>query len=550
MKKSHPLRIIICLLLITAAAVGVFARVYLFGDKKNEEKTLRIAAEDITGNFNPFYADSQGDLCVNNQAFMRIQRRGNDNRLTNSAGSITYEIAGNKVKYTVTIKNNLHFSDGSKVTIDDIIFFYYLCADATYDGVFSDFYLNDIQGLKEYYYDDRNYKDALSELKSDAEIKKYIEKNYANGISVKEISGIKRVDDYTCTVMYNSANINAVSQLNAFIVSKEFYSANYVKGSADVLKDFTTMSMGCAAYFIADFDKGTNQTELKRNKYFKEYEPGFDTLEIIDTAKTGTDPVRAVSSGKADVTTVTADNEIMSKVLSKDLKYIVSDDDGYISLFVNTRKIPDEIVRRQILKACTVYDSLDSRYGSYYTKVFLPLSVRFSEYPGATEPFHAGKPVKSIYENEVKKLNLYCVGDENSAEKTAADDMAEKLNDAGIKTTVTLCDYAKLKKDAKSGKADIWVMRVKDGATCDKFDYCHTGGRYNLTGISDEEIDSLCERLRSLIGFSDKKMTVASLLKAIMEESVELPVCQLEKVTVYNGSLLSDESVNSLFLNF
>ena len=149
----------------------------------------------------------------------------------------------------------------------------------------------------------------------------------------------------------------------------------------------------------------------------------------------------------------------MGTVTSKNLKYTVSDNDSYISLFVNTARIPDEIVRRQIMKACTVYDALDERFGSFYTKVYLPLSVRFSEYPGANEPYFEGDPVKSIYEDTVGKLNLYCVGTEDSPEKTAADDMARRLNESGI-------------------------------------------------------------------------------------------VCQLEKVTVYNGDILTDDIVNSLYLNY
>ncbi len=551
MKKSHPLRIIICLFLVILAGFAVFARVYLRSDKKAEEKTLRIASCEITGNFNPFYAVSQGDLCVNNQAFMRIQKKGVDNRLTDSAGSISYEyMDGNKVKYTVTIKKNLYFSDGTPVTIDDVIFFYYLCADATYDGVYSEFYLNDIQGIKEYYYDDKGYKDALSELKSKSDIKKYIEKNYADGISVKEISGIRRIDDYTCTVLYNSRNINAVSELNAFLVSKAFYSSEYVKGNAGVIKEFTTLSLGCGPYFITDFDKESNKTSLKRNKYFGDFNPPFSSLEILDTEKLKTDAVKAVSSGKADVASVIADAETMGRVGSANLKYLINDNDSYISLFINTEKIPDEIVRRQIMKACSVYDGLDKRFGSYYTKLYLPLSVRFAENPGASEPFFEGEPIKAIYEDEVKKLNLYCVGEEDSPEKIAADDMAKRLNDLGIKTTVTLCDYEKLLKDVRSHKADLWVMSLNDGGTCDKYDYYHTGGKLNLTGLSDEGIDNLCERLRSATGFTDKKSVVASLLNAVMEQSVELPVCQLERVTVYSADILNDEIIDTLSLNF
>ncbi|MBR6940024.1 MAG: hypothetical protein IKH65_04405, partial [Clostridia bacterium] len=101
--------------------------------KKSESekiKSLNVGTVGITGNFNPFFAESEGDLKVINQVFRSVQRRNSNNKLVNSAGSISYELIGDKqVKYTVTIRNDLYFSDGSNVDIDDVIFFYYFISD-------------------------------------------------------------------------------------------------------------------------------------------------------------------------------------------------------------------------------------------------------------------------------------------------------------------------------------------------------------------------------------------------------------------------------------
>ena len=96
------------------------------GKSGSKENTLKIATGKITGNFNPFYATEEGDRAVNSQVFRTIQKTGKNNKLINSVGSISYEYTGeSKTKYTVTIRDDLKFSDGRGVTIDDVIFFYY-----------------------------------------------------------------------------------------------------------------------------------------------------------------------------------------------------------------------------------------------------------------------------------------------------------------------------------------------------------------------------------------------------------------------------------------
>ena len=45
----------------------------------------------------------------------------------------------------------MFYSDGTHVTVDDLIFFYHFIADASYNGAYSDWYLNNIEGLSAVY---------------------------------------------------------------------------------------------------------------------------------------------------------------------------------------------------------------------------------------------------------------------------------------------------------------------------------------------------------------------------------------------------------------
>lgn len=543
--KSRKNKAAFCILVLAAVLLSSC------GKAGHGDNTLKISTGKITGNFNPFYAAEEGDRAVNAQVFRTIQRTGKNNKLINSAGSISYELVGeNKTKYTVTIRDDLHFSDGSVVTIDDVIFFYYFCADASYDGVYSDFYLNDIEGIKDYYYDDTAWKSKLEEFeeKSDREkqIKKYIEKNYKDGADVTEIKGIRRVDDYTCTVTFNSRNINSVSQLNAVIVSKAFYTGEYVKGSASVIKNFTTMSMGCGPYFVSNYNADTHKTELKYNTGYAGPTPDFGKLEFSDISSSKTDAADMIIKGRADITQFTASAISVSKLNSSQIKYFITNDNEYTSLFINTRSIKNDTVRKQLMKACTDYSYLDKTYGSYYTKVYMPLSVRSEEYPSVNTPYYSGDTITALLTKEVSKISIYCVGGEDSEEKILADGMVQKLRELGINAKTVLCDYEKLAEDAVSGKADMWILKVPDGATCDKFDYYHSSGRLNLTGLSDGPIDTLTERIRSSVGFADKKGLTVGLLNAVMEKAVEMPIYQKQIITAYSTDTVSPGSIDSV----
>ena len=133
-----------------------------------DRSVLKIGVEGIEGVFNPFYAESQADLEIVSQMFRPIQIKTSDNTFINHSGSISYEYVGDsQVKYTVSINDDMFFSDGNHIAIDDVISFYYFISDATYDGTYKDWYLNDIVGLKEYYFDDKNFTKSISPLLSD-----------------------------------------------------------------------------------------------------------------------------------------------------------------------------------------------------------------------------------------------------------------------------------------------------------------------------------------------------------------------------------------------
>lgn len=609
--------------------------------KSIKTKQLKVGVEGIEGVFNPFYAESEADKQINSQIFLPIQRRTGDNRLVNLCGGISYEYSGNTgVKYTVTIRDDMFFSDGKPVTIDDVIFFYYFIADATYDGVYSDWYLNDIVGLKEYYFDDKNYQssiesieervaanytvktietadyieylvatgiegrfngdlnsasptgaswrdyasklgysEALSDLgasPSESQVmrliarveaetnplsydpetwyrdklyKEYINKNYENGIDVTEISGIKKVNDYTCTVQFNSRNINAVSRLNALVVSKAYYSVDYVKGQADKVKQMTGFAVGSGSYTV--IDHSNNEVSLTANDYYFDGKPAFGSLKFIDLAAKEEDPGQSVLNGKVDVVTTTATAELINKLTADKVKYYVSDKDSYTSLFFNTRTV-DNFLRKALCGlASGVKSSVESAVGTYYTVPYRPLSVRFDEYPAnLTQPYYTESSY-SAYEivngTPNKAFTAYYLSGADELTVAALNEYKTLLSKKGITLNIVVTDAAGLDAAITSGKADIWIDFVPDGATSDKFDYYNSAGTLNKTAVNDTKINELTAGIRSAIGLSARASMVSNLLDQVMEQAVEFPLYQLQLVTIYNTDTIDPASFGDSF---
>lgn len=594
----------------------------------SKDNELKIGVTDMTGNFNPFYAETKADREISSQVYRTVQRRGTDNKLINSCGGISYEYEGNKVKYTVSIRNDLFFSNGKNVTIDDVIFFYYFISDASYDGVYSDFYLNDIVGLKEFYFDDKNYSASVNEIEgkvtslyspasiSADDLKKYLisselggkfsekiapdgsewsayfakysltdkfkaidskdktkllslaaeseainnqfsynaeewyreklyseylDKNYKNGINVTDISGIKKVNDYTCTILFNSPDINAVSKVNAVIVSKDFYSVDYMKGLADKVREKSEAAPGCGPYVIEKVTK--NKVTLSENKYYID-NPEFNMLQFENFENGENDLYKAAASGSIDVAAVYADSERINALAEKNVKYFITNDDCYYSAFFSTKL--DIIQRKALMGILDVNKIVEQKYGSSFNVPLSPLSIRFSEYPsGITKQYYDENSYAEYRISGSQKLTAlnacYCDG-EDGLGKYILEEYKKILAEKGITLNISAASEENLPALVSSGKIHMWITKVYDGPTCDKYEYFNSSGKYNYNKFSSPDIDSLTLKIHGSVGLSDRKTMTEQLLDAVMNQAIEKPCCQLQLITIYNTDRIDPQS--------
>lgn len=138
------------------------------GGSADNSTPLVIASADMSEKFSPFFADSTYDqnvvdftqvaLLGNTRAGEIVYKgiegetyeyNGTDYKYTGIADCEVKENADGTVDYTFKLRDDLKFSDGEKITADDVIFSLYVYADPAYDGSASLFSLP-IAGMTEY----------------------------------------------------------------------------------------------------------------------------------------------------------------------------------------------------------------------------------------------------------------------------------------------------------------------------------------------------------------------------------------------------------------
>lgn len=178
------------------------------------DKPLVIGCDKLSKKFNPFAAKSRDDkqavdltqlYLVSCDRQGQIIYKGIDGEVkTYNGNSYTYygpadiEVKYNKKKdetlYTILLRDDLRFSDGEPVTIDDVVFTMYVLCDKDYKGSYN-LGRQNIKGL----------------LK------------YQNNKKVKSISGIKRLGNYKMSITTDGFNSSMAEALKIPVCPLHYY---------------------------------------------------------------------------------------------------------------------------------------------------------------------------------------------------------------------------------------------------------------------------------------------------------------------------------------
>jgi len=277
---------------------------------------LVISCKKFSKNFNPFTASNAADrqavsltqipLVRNDRSGKLIYQGidgevrpyGDENYTYYSASnlSVHYDKASDSTTYHISLRDDLVFSDGEKLTSDDVIFTMYVLCDTSYKGNAP---IKDmpIKGLLNYRADSTKAeklptkKVARFIRKKPKKLKKWIQKNIAQedigskkanslierqarillakgtGKRVKKISGIKKISAYGLTVTTDGYSREMSKALQIPICALHYYgdtskfdiqknSFGFRRGNISSICANKTAPMGAGAYRFVKFEDG------------------------------------------------------------------------------------------------------------------------------------------------------------------------------------------------------------------------------------------------------------------------------------------------------
>ena len=186
--------------------------------------TLVLAETGFESKFSPFFAasaadqdvidltqlgllaaDRKGEMVLNGIEGETREYNGTEYTYHGTSDCTVTENADGTVTYDIKLRDDLKFSDGEPVTIDDVIFSMYVYLDPTYDGSVT-MYSTPIVGLEEY----RNSMTTLSKLIAEAgedntDYTKFTEEQQKAFWDAVNDGGVKFAQEIVDTMLENGA---------------------------------------------------------------------------------------------------------------------------------------------------------------------------------------------------------------------------------------------------------------------------------------------------------------------------------------------------------
>ena len=294
----------------------------------NSDTPLVVGYSPFSSKFSPFFAetaydqdvasmtaislltsDRTGAIIYNGIEGETINYNGTDYTYYGPADLVVTENADGTVYYDFTMRDDLVFSDGEPITIDDVIFSMYVLCDPTYDGA-STLYAQPIEGMEEY----RSGMDTRQNLilaagpDAYAENEFYTEDQYNTFWAAFNAAGEKfaqEIIDYVVALGYaEEGNVAAAAsawgyELAEDATSADFFAAivdNYGYDLSDDGINAETAGTSISAFIEAELGDAADE-------YKAGVQTGESAANISGIQKTGDYSMRVVTT-KVDATAI------------------------------------------------------------------------------------------------------------------------------------------------------------------------------------------------------------------------------------------------------
>ncbi len=506
--------------------------------------TLVAGADEMSGNFNPAYYSSVQDAYVINTVFDKLIEMDVNGEYQPSAAE-SWEFSEDAKEITFKLKKDMTFSDGEKVTADDVVFSYQLLADKSYTGRYGSV-VKDLVGYKE----------------------------YSKG-KTEEFKGVVAVDEYTVKFSFTEPLRTNLANCAFEIMPEHYYGANWKVGDTKSIEAITTKPIGSGPYTLEKFQE-KEFVSLKRNPNY--YGEGYYIENIVCKFVDQTTDIVELAAQNVDLLPGVIDPEKINEAKSKDfITFNQYDRSGYGYTKFNCESGPtaDKKVRQALYYGFNIKEFVNSYYKDEATGDVLAsvqyhpfsqvswgiddkLVSEMTEYDFDLEKAKAlldeagWKVGSSGYrekDGKVMELNVAAMPDHDILntlipmwQRDWGEGLKIKLNIAYLEFN-TLLDYVIYNSDENVDKWSIYFMATQitspdpDSLYSEiHSDYIGTG-KDNTARYNNPEVDKLLDEAKSIIDKEEAKPYYNKIAKILNEDAPIVPVYANTYFDMYNKKI-------------
>lgn len=447
--------------------------------KKDDKRkqVLNVYMDDLTGIFNPAFAQTTGDKAVSSVIFEPLMKKDKTGKYVPVLAK-TINISEDGKEFTITLKNKINFSDGEPVKAQDVCASIAALCLSQIDENKSKMYWN-IVGIEEF---------------------------ISNPISLPE--GIQVVDDKTAKIKFMSASVDNLNLLETQI-QKGTFLTNIKEGKfLSDLSDIARGGVGSGAYTInAGYEN--SRVLLETNENFRR--KIHDIKQILFMQVGSYEVSEELKKGNVDMVLFNSDNQLYDSFYEAsqyDVYEIPSNQLYYLGFNFDNPVLQNLNVRQAISTAINKSTLIQSDKVKYF---FHTKGIGFED--------------SAVYGDNIlhynRKRSVELLKEESEILKKYPDSLRLPV----VKTNEIQMEFAKnIAKDLGEVGIGVEIMELNEGDYLDVMYMKHDFDIYLSSadiGSTVASYQSLVEDRDSLpVGCNDKELqeAILSMTKAITME--------------------------------
>lgn len=464
--------------------------------------TVIAGISEPQGIFNPYFFVNGWDENVTNVIFARLIDWDSQGKLVPGLAE-SWTVSSDGKTYTIKLRHDLKFSDGSPLTAEDVAFTLTVLYDPKYDGD-TDITLAHITGGDDY-----------KQGKADS------------------ISGLKVIDPLTLQVTTTQPGATTLQKIGGPVLSKAYYGKGYTRGNLDYLRTLHGKPLGNGPYVYDKYIPGQEIRFHANANYYRGVPP---TPRFIYRVTNPSTNFQLFQTGDTDYDAFTSrpdDIEQLKMLGFANINLYGSSDYSKIEFNVRRPALQDVKVRQALIYGLDrqkLIDVVYQGYGSVAIEPIAPISWAYNTdgvNPYKFDPAQANKLLDEagwkagsdgIRVKDGKRLELTLLVSKKVLNDALIPIAKENYQKIGVLLKPQVVDFNALMSQRKAGNYDLASFSTStlndphDGV----WDYYSTES--TESGYNNPEVDKLINEGNAMLDIEKRKPIYHELYKVLAND--------------------------------